>query len=225
MAGYVVPPGDCWRVYAGSYVVPLITLGDADARAAIKGDFRLSARDSCNGVKGQYIPSFVPINPAGSLTNSPASAAWKKTDFPPVQRAEYITEDGGVILWSDISLDFTISLWMAQRIARIILERTRRQITISLPAKATPLQLLAGDTVNFLHPRWETVIPPAPTVFFISHLAARTEDSDGTPAVGVDLVLRQTDANVYAFAAPTSPTDFGDYSPYGQTGLGAGNVE
>lgn len=225
MAGYVVPPGDCWRVYAGSYQPPQITLGDGDARAAIKADLRLSARDTCNGVKGQFIPAFVPINPLGSLSSSPASAAWKKTDFPPVQRADYIAEDGGIILWLDISLDFTISLWMAQRIARITLERTRRQMTVSLPAKSTPLQALAGDTITFSHPRWEGVSPPMPTTFFISHLAARTEETDGVPAVGVDLVLRQTDANVYAFAAPSSPTNFGDYSPYGQTGVGAGNVE
>jgi hypothetical protein len=225
MAGYVVPPGDCWRVYAGSYQPPLLALSDADARGPIKAEIRLSARDSCNGVKGQYIPKFVPINPLGSLSSSPASAAWKKTDFPPVQRSQYIEEDGGVILWSDISLDFTLSLWMAQRIARIVLERTRRQITVSLPAKSTPLQLLAGDTVTFTHPRWEGVTPPMPTVFFVAHLGARTEDSDGSPAVGVDLVLRQTDANVYMFQGPSSPTNFGDYSPYGQTGIGAGNAE
>ena len=45
------------------------------------------------------------------------------------------------------------------------------------------------------------------------------------PAFGVDLILRQTDPAVYEFAPPVSPTDFGDYSSYGQTGIGAGNVE
>ena len=30
MAGYVVPPGDCWRIYAGSYVPPSLALGDDD---------------------------------------------------------------------------------------------------------------------------------------------------------------------------------------------------
>jgi hypothetical protein len=126
MAGFVVPPGDCWRIYAGAYVPPTVTLTDPDCRGAIKADLRLSARDTCNGVKGQYIPGFLPINPLGPLAASPASPAWKKTDFPPVQRANYIEEDGGIILWKDIQLDFTISLWMAQRIARIVLERLRR---------------------------------------------------------------------------------------------------
>ena len=226
MAGYVVPPGDCWRVYAGSWVPPEITLGDADVRAPIKADIRLSTRDTCNGVKGQYIPGFLPINPLGSLSQSPSSPAWKKVDFPPVQRANYIEEDGGIILWKDITLDFTISLWMAQRIARIVLERLRRQVTVSLPAKATPLRLLAGDTVTYVHPRWQTADPPMPTTFFVSHLAPRVEEGhDGAPAIGVDLVLRQTDANVYVFQPPSSPTNYGDYSPYGQTGVGAGNVE
>ena len=226
MAGYVVPPGDCWRVYAGSWIPPEISLTDSDVRAPIKADIRLSARDTCNGVKGQYYPAFLPINPLGSLSNSPASAAWRKTDFPPAQRAQYIEEDGGIILWQDVSLDFTISLWMAQRIARIMLERLRRQVTVSLPAKATPLALLAGDTVNYTHARWAAVSPPMPTQFFISHLVPRTEEGhDGAPAVGVDLVLRASDPTVYFFNPPSSPTNYGDYSPYGQTGLGAGNVE
>lgn len=225
MAGYVVPPGDCWRVYAGSWVPPEVTLTDADARGPIKADFRVSLREACNGVKGQYIPGFLPINPLGSLLASPASAAWKKTDFPPVQRSDYVNEDGGIFLWKDIQLDFTISLWMAQRIAKIVMERLRRQATVSFPAKATPLALLAGDTVNFNHSRWEGVYPPLPTSFFISHLIPRSEDTNGVPAIGVDLVLRQTDASVYAFTPPSSSTNFGDYSPYGQTGIGAGNVE
>jgi hypothetical protein len=226
MAGFVVPPGDCWRVYAGSYVPPEVSLADNDCRASIKGDFRLSSRDTCNGVKGQYIPGFLPINPLGPLAASPASPAWKKTDFPPVQRANYIAEDGGIILWKDIQLDFTISLWMAQRIARIVLERLRRQMTVSLPAKLSALALLAADTMNFNHPRWATVTPPVPEVFQIAHTALRMESqADGVPAFGVDMTLRQTDADVFEFAPPTSPTAFGDYSPYGQTGIGAGNVE
>jgi hypothetical protein len=226
MAGFVVPPGDCWRVYAGSYVPPTVTLQDIDCRAAIKGDFRLSSRDTCNGVKGQYIPEFLPINPLGPLSSSPANSAWKKTDFPPVQRANYIEEDGGIILWKDIQLDFTISLWMAQRIARIVLERLRRQVTVSLPAKLTGLALLAADTVEFLHARWNTAVPPPPTTFQISHTALRMESqADGVPGFGVDLVLRQTDAEVYEFDPPTSPTNWGSYSGYGQTGVGEGNVE
>jgi len=226
MAGFVVPPGDCWRIFAGSYIPPAVSLADTDCRSSIKGDFRLSARDTCNGVKGQYIPAFLPINPLGPLASSPASPAWKKTDFPPVQRSSYIAEDGGVILWKDIQLDFTISLWMAQRIARIVLERLRRQVTVSLPAKLTGLALLAADTMNFFHTRWASVTPAVPTVFQVAHTALRMESqADGVPAFGVDLALRQTDAAVYQFTPPSSPTNFGDYSPYGQTGVGGGNVQ
>jgi hypothetical protein len=65
-----------------------------------------------------------------------------------------------------------------------------------------------------------------PETFQVSHTALRMEaQADGTPAFGTDLVMRQTDPDVFEFAPPTSPTNFGDYSPYGQTGIGAGNVE
>jgi hypothetical protein len=114
---------------------------------------------------------------------------------------------------------------MAQRIASIVLEQLRRQVTVSLPAKVSALQLGAGQTVNFSHARWASITPPLPTVFQIAHTSLRTDKSNDVPTIGVDLVLRQTDASVYEFEAPSATSQYGDYSPYGVTGVGAGNVE
>jgi hypothetical protein len=42
------------------------------------------------------------------------------------------------------------------------------------------------------------------------------------PAIAIDLVARQTDASVYTFTPPSSSTNFGEYSPWGITGVMTG---
>jgi hypothetical protein len=221
MAGWAVPPGPSWQIYAGAYVAPTISLGDGDLRGAVKGDFRLSARSVCNGVKGTYTPSWLPINPYGPAVNAPASPNWRETDFPPYQDPLAVAQDGGIPIWKDIKLDFTTSLWMAQRIAKIICEQLRRQQTISPQFKIYGLQLVAGDVMEFTHARWGLA---AATYQVQSMVLTADTGQDKVPALGTDLVLRQTDAGVYTFNPPTGPTAYGDYSPYGTTGVGAGDV-
>ncbi len=217
MAGFAVPPGDAWRMYAGAYNTPTVTLTDVDFRDSIKGDFRISRRDICNGVRGTFIPSVLPIADNGPLLSGP-NPAWQWTDFPAFQKASYITEDGGQIIWKDIKLDFTTSIWAAQRLAKWTLETLRRQQTFHLPCKLSAFQLQAGDTVWITHSRWG-ITSGSYQVVQVSLVQDITKDS---PAIGVDLVLRQIDANVYQFTAPASAGDFGEYSPYGSTGTYAG---
>lgn len=221
MAGWVTPPGPSWQIYAGAYVAPTISLGDDDLRGVVKGDFRLSARSICNGVKGTFIPSWLPINPNGPTVNAPAAPNWRETDFPPYQDAAAVAQDGGIPIWKDIKLDFTTSLWTAQRIAKIVCEQLRRQQTISPQFKIYALQLVAGDVMEFTHARWGL---EAATYQVQSMVLTADAGDDKVPALGVDQVLRQTDAGVYTFNPPTSPTNYGDYSPYGSTGVGAGDV-
>jgi len=224
MAGFAVPPGDLWRIYAGSSYAPNFTLTDADLRDSIKGDFRLSRRDICNGIKGTFFPSNVPIAANSPLAHLPP-AAWEQTDFPPYQgnglnkHPDYITEDGGQIIWKDIQLPFTVSLYMAQRLAKITLQKLRRQVTLNLACKMTAYQVQAGDIIIFIHQRWAALNPAPPTWFFVQQVTLVLDTSKEKPALGVDLVLREIDNFVYSFLAPTGPSDQGEYSPYGTTGF------
>ena len=215
MAGFAVPPGDKWRIYAGSYIPPAIEITDSDLRDTIKGDFRLSRRDICNGVKGTFIPAFLPSS-ASNINAIPP--AWQSTDFPPFQSAAYLAEDGGQIIWKDIQLDFTTSLWMAQRLAKITLERLRRQQTLTLPCKLKAYQAQAGDTIMITHPRWGIY----QKVFIVTQVTLTQDRSKDQPSLGVDLVVRETDSTVYDFTPPSwvsGAQDYGDYSPYGTTGV------
>ena len=130
MAGWVVPPGDLWHVFAGAYTSPILTITDDDLRGPLKGDFRLSSREVANSIKGTYVPAFLPTNPGGALSLTQVPGTWQAQSFPAYQanglagKPDYIDlEDGGEIIWQDIQLDFTTSLWRAQRLAKITLMR------------------------------------------------------------------------------------------------------
>jgi hypothetical protein len=219
MAGTIVPPGDKWHLFAGAYNPPLITLTDDDLRSSIKFDWRISRRDICNGVKGTFIPEFLPTN-----TTQQQPAAWRWTDFPPYQgnglngTPNFIAEDGGAIIWKEIRLGFTTSIWMAQRIAKITLMLLRFQATGHLACKLTAFKVQAGDVINFVHARWALLSPAPPTTFFVTQNNLVINSQNGGPSLGVDLVIRQTDPTVYDFTAPSSPSNQGEYSPYGSLG-------
>jgi hypothetical protein len=225
MAGYAVPPGDLWHSGAGAYVAPSVSLGDGDMRAAIKGDVRLSRRDAANSIKGTYAPRFLPSNAAAAVSLTQIPPTWQRASYPSYQSSAYITEDGGQVLWKDVNFEFCTSLWQAQRLAKIALMRLRFQETLHLPAKLAALQLEAGDTFSFVHLRWNfngTVFEVVQSAIVIDQSGNAQGGSGGnqpTPAIGIDLVARRTDPAVYEFTAPSSPSNFGDYQPYGITGV------
>lgn len=228
MAGWVIPPGDMWHVFAGAYVTPAISLTDADMRGPIKGDFRLSKREVANSIKGKYVPSFLPTNPAATLSLTQVPPTWHAQSFPPYQanglagKPNYLnTEDGGQVIWQDVQFDFTTSLWTAQRLAKIELMRLRFQETLVLPCKLTALDLEAGDPFYFTHSRWGI----ASGVYQISQCSITFDSSggkDAAPVVGVDLTVRQVDPSIYSFTAPSSSTNYGEYSSFGVTGVMSG---
>jgi hypothetical protein len=228
MAGWAIPPGDFWHIFAGSYQTPTVSLGDTDMRGPIKGDFRLSRRDVCNSVKGKFVPAFLPSNPAAQATMSQVPGTWQAQSFPAYQanglagKPNYLnSEDGGQIIWLDLQLDFTTSLWTAQRLAKIALMRTRFQQTLTLPCKSTALQLEAGDVFGYTHTRWG-INGQAFEITQASIVFDGGGSNNDEPMVGVDIVARQTDPSVYEFQGPTSSTVFGEYSPYGITGVMTG---
>jgi hypothetical protein len=226
MAGWVVPPGDVWRIFAGAYVSPTVTLDDDDLRSGIKGDFRISKREVANSIKGTYVPAFLPTNPGGAMSMTQIPGTWQSQNFPAYQanglagKPDYLnSEDGGQVIWQELQLDFTTSLWTAQRLAKIALMRLRFQETITLPCKLTAFVLEAGDTFGFTHARWSML----GAVFEIQQCSITFDNGkDGAPVVGVDITARQTDPSIYEFTAPSSSTDFGEYSPYGITGVMTG---
>ena len=228
MAGWVIPPGDFWHVFAGTYVTPTVALTDSDMRGPIKGDFRLSKREVANSIKGKYVPSFLPTNPAAALSLTQIPPTWHSQSFPPYQanglagKPNYLnSEDGGQIIWQDVTFDFCTSIWLAQRLAKITLMRLRFQETLTLACKMTAFVLEAGDTFYFTHSRWNLI----GGVYQASQCSITFDSGSGkdaAPIVGVDIVARQVDPSIYEFTAPTSSSNYGEYSSFGITGVMTG---
>jgi hypothetical protein len=198
-------------------------------RGAIKGDFRLSVRDVLNTVGADFIPAFLPTNPGGATSLSQVPATWQARPAPEYQanglagKPDYLnSEDGGQILRIKLQLDFTTSLWTAQRLEKIALMRTRFQQTLTLPAKTIAMQLEAADTFSFTHARWGIEAASFETTQDGVTWEAEGATAGDAPVVGIDLIGRQTDPSIYEFQGPTSATDFGEYSPYGITGIMTG---
>ncbi len=172
MAGWVTYVGGRWICQAGAYIEPTITLDEDDLRASIEMQTKASMRDTCNGVKGTFA--------------SP-SDHWQDEDFPEVQDGEAVDDDG-VPIWKDLDLGFTTSAYTAQRLATIVLKRTRQDLVITMPCKLTALRARAGETVMVKNTRFGWV----EKVFLVQELKFTPYDESGEPALGVDLTLCAT---------------------------------
>lgn len=181
MAGRVVYAGGMWHFYAGAYQTPTVTLTEDDLRGAVQMTTKLSRRELANVVKGTYISE---------------ADGWVATDFPEYAPALYLTEDGERLA-RDIQLPYTLSSSMGQRLAKIELERIRQQITTRWPCKLSALKVQAGDNIMLTHSRfgWTAKVFEVVSFQLVSY-----SDANGKPAIGVDLVLRETASGVWDWA-------------------------
>jgi hypothetical protein len=182
MAGSCAWLGGAWRIRAGAYRIPTVTLTDNDVRAGgMSLETRVSRTQSANAVRGTFI--------------SPSNNS-QVDDFPAYESAVYLAEDGGERRWLDMALPFTDSASMAQRLARIELERIRRQMTVNLSGKLSAWRVSVGGTVMLTYARWGLAAKP----FEVQGLTLQLTGSE-QPELVPDLVLRETSPLVYDFDA------------------------
>lgn len=183
MAGSVGWQSGQWRIFAGAYASPTITLTDDDiAEAGMQLTTRVSQSENFNAVRGQFV--------------SPEND-WQPDDFPAYESAAYLAEDGGERRFGDISLPFTISAYASQRLAKITLERQRRQMSVALTGKLTAWRATVGDTVNLTYARWGFAAKP----FVVQSVEMSVADDNGVPKLVPQLLLRETSPLVYDWTA------------------------
>jgi hypothetical protein len=187
-----------WIIRAGAWRASSRTITADDMIEGIKVAWRREPRDVYNGVKGTF------VDPDGG---------WQATDYPSVAPASFLAEDQGIRAWaSTYSLEYTISPSMAQRLARIELERIRRQITLPAVCKLSALGIKGGDTIAVDWPRYGWTGKTFEDVRF--KFGTRTEGD--APSIVCELELAEIDANVYAWNAAT---DEASMSPAVRTNL------
>lgn len=183
MAGSVAWSGGKWKLFAGAYRAPAVTLGDDDQCGPAKTQARRARRDLFNGVKGKF---------RGPET------FYQTTDFPNVVNELYVTQDNGEAIWQDVELSFTASASACQRIAKIELLRNRHQIITERRFKLSAVGTQVGEVVLLNDSRKGWVDKP----FEIARWTLATDqDGEGVPFLCVDMVLVETSSSVYDWTA------------------------
>jgi hypothetical protein len=179
MSGNIVRIGGKWNIYAGAYITPTVTLTEDHLRGPIQVKSRVSRRELFNGVKGVFASPDNKYQPA---------------DFPVVTNATYLAEDQGERIWLDIDLPYTGSSAMAQRIAKIELEKVRQQITVVVPCKLSAWVVEPPQTLMLSNSKfgWSSKV-----FELVQSTLVFDQDESGAPYIGVDHVLRETAAAVY----------------------------
>lgn len=207
-AGRMVYIGGKWRLRSGAYITPGITLDEGDARDTISVKTRRPRDSVFNAVKGLYL--------------SPDNK-WQAADFPAVTSATYLAEDNGERIWENIDLPFTKSPATAQRIAKIVLERVRRQVSMAYRASTTAYRVEPPETLMLTN----TILGYSSKVFEVMELKLTpATDPDGVPIIEVQLALEETDSAVYTWSsneetqvAPAPTTNLPDPSQVAPPGI------
>jgi hypothetical protein len=164
-----------WRMKAGAFTASALSLDENDLRSGITVSTRHSRRDNFNEIKGTF---------KGDESN------YQVTDFPPVTNSAFVTADNGQVTVADVELPFTDNSIEARRIARIMLESNRQQLTIRASFGMRALALQVGDTVAISNTRfgWSSKL------FQIAEWKFGLGDELG---FGVEMTLKETAASVY----------------------------
>jgi hypothetical protein len=189
MAGRCIWQAGQWRMRAGAYRIPAEVLTSDDVR---EGGIALTTRQSrssnFNAVRGQFV--------------SPENS-WQPDDFPAYASEVYRLEDGGEQVWRDIALPFTISAAMAQRLAKIELERNRRQQVLKISGKLKAWRIAVGETALVRYDRWGFGGPAMPDgkPFEVQSVRLDLAQVGDGVRLAPELILRETSPLVYDWDA------------------------
>lgn len=178
MAGQLFYSNGQWRLRAGKYSTPTVTLDEDDLASGMTIGTAVSRRDSFNAVKGQFYS---------------ADAGYVVSDFPSITSTTFENEDNGERRFMNIDLPFTTSSSMAQRIAKLMLYRNRQEVTISASFKLTAFQFEIGDTLMITNQRMGFDQKPFEVTSWRLNF--------GADEVLVDCVLAETSPDVYNWSA------------------------
>lgn len=185
MGGRAIYVGGKWTVLAGVWRPASAAFDADDLTGEVVTQTRHSRRELFNALKGSYISS--------ANLNQP-------TEYPAVANSTWEAQDGERI-FNQLDLPFTNRAQTAQRIAKIELERHRRQISCDISLNMTGMLATAGDTVSltFANNGWA-----AKTFEVVSWQLNVAGGQEGEmPVFGVNLSLREVDQACFDFDETT----------------------
>tara|TARA_B100000902_G_scaffold30137_1_gene36088 strand:+ start:2179 stop:3840 length:1662 start_codon:yes stop_codon:yes gene_type:complete len=172
MAGFMVVEGGKYKIFAGEYRTPTLTITEDDLISGYQIQTKNRVSEQFNKVVGLY---------TSSETN------YQPSNYPEITNASYVSADGQV-LEKQLNLTFTDNSARCQQIAKIFLEKSRQQYQISLAVNLEKFTLSPGDTVMLT----------LPNLGFENKVFEVLEwKLGGEVSLGLELTLKETDTSVY----------------------------
>ncbi len=134
MAGSLWYAQGKFRVKAGAFTAPVLALTEDDNRSNLQIKTRHSRNEGFNAVTGKY---------RGEETSH------ETTDFRKVVSTTFLQVDNNEESIADITLPFTATSTMAQRIAKIMLFRNREQLQLSGRFGVRAFKVQVGDIITY----------------------------------------------------------------------------
>ena len=132
MAGAVVYSKGQYSVFAGTSTSSSATIVNDDIIDSIKVRPHIARSDLFNHVRGTYVD---PYN------------KWQVSDFPIIKNSTYASADGED-LYRDVELPYTTNPVRAQRLAKILLEKSRQGITVELTCNYSAMDIAVWDVIS-----------------------------------------------------------------------------
>ena len=168
---------------AASYIAPSDTLTQNNLRAGISVKTKESRRDQFNSLKGVFIYQAQSFN---------------ATDYPTLTSSTFVSEDNNETVFSNLDFPYTPTPSMAQRLAKIALYANRQQLTLVFPCNLSAFKYQVGDNIMVNLDRYGF----SSKVFEVASWAlSLDQDENSQPAVGIDLVLKETSSAVFDWNA------------------------
>lgn len=181
MAGKLAFVGNKLLCRAGSYVAPVLTLGDDDfAGGSISIQPRLPREQLFNVITGKF---------------SDAEHAYQVVDMPRVDASAYITEDGAELV-TDVEYAAVTGAARVQQLAAVALRELRQGMTVVATFKLKAYAVELFDTVSVTCSRYGW------TAKVFQVLGKRW-----TLTGGIELTLRETAASVYTMGQSFDAVD------------------
>lgn len=180
MAGKVIKSGAQWRVLAGSWSTPTLTLTEDDLVGGIQIQTRQSHRDRYNRISGIYASQINFGQPS---------------DYPTYNNT-IMQEADGEIIPKQLNLPYTPRAYTCQRIAKSATERVRQEIIVTAPWRMKAFELQAGDNVNLDFPDYGWDEKP----FEVLDWQLAVVGDDDAPMPIVNMTLKETSSYVWDFS-------------------------
>lgn len=191
MGGKLVYAGGRFSIIGAEYRTPTITLDEDDIISDIQVITKNPSRDLYNGVKGVF-PS--------------PDDLYQAVEYPTVESATYQGIDG-VTRYTELNLPYTTSSATAQRLAKILLNQSRQELTIQMRCKLNALQVTVGDNIYVNNTR----LGFTNKVFEVGTVSISPE-ADGT--IGVDIMAREISQSTYDWTSTDEQALITNVAPY-----------